>query len=311
MKSAKYHLILNPGSRGGKAEGDFESIFSLMIEAGLDYDYVFAGTYEEIREASATANAGECDVIVAVGGDGTINAVINGFYDENGMTISSKMLGVIYTGTSPDFCKSFGIPLGFKEAVQTIWAGKARKIRIGSIRLRKDPAKDQMETRYFSCCASIGIGAAVAEKANRFRKRLGDTAGTLTAILSSLFTFHPVGMIIKMGSEERIISRVTNIFVGRTKYIASGLKVKNEMKDDDERFYVICVNNLNLLRLPGLLRQLYTGNISNSKVLEVFYTDKISIFSEDKETRVEFDGDAAGFTQCSVQAAKSMLSLII
>lgn len=306
----KCHLVLNPRSGGGKAARRFEAIFRLMEEAGIAYDYVFADNYTNIRDASARANAGDYDAIVAVGGDGTINAVINGFYDENGLIRSTKMMGVIYTGTSPDFCKSYGIPLGLEEAVKIIRLGQVRKIKIGSIRLKTGPGQDKTETRYFSCCASIGIGAMVAGRANRYRKHLGDTAGTLAAIFSSLFKFHPGDMIITSGEEERVVQRVTNIFVGRTKYIASGLQVKDAIADDDGRFYVMCVKNLGLFNLPGLLRRLYSGNITNSKVLEFSYSGNISIRSMNKETEVEFDGDPAGFTPCRIQAAADPLNLI-
>jgi diacylglycerol kinase family enzyme len=311
MNPAKYHLILNPRSRGGKAERQFDVIFSLMKDAGLTYDCVFADTYEKIHDASVAANAGDYDVIVAVGGDGTINATINGFYYKQGLASPNKMLGVIYTGTSPDFCKSYGVPLNMAQAVDAIRRRKVREIRIGMINLHTclDPPK--VETRYFSCCASIGIGAMVAEKANKYRKYAGDTIGALAAIFSSLFTFQPAGMMVIADNTEKKFPRVTNIFVGRTKYIASGIKVKEEVSDRDSRFYVLCVNNLNMLRLPGLLRQLYSGDMSGSPVLEVFYADEISIDSPNKTARVEFDGDAAGFSPCSILAAAAPLNLII
>ncbi len=311
MKTAEYHLILNPRSKGGKAAGKFDTIFSLMKAAGLDYDYVFADTYEKIRNASVEANGKDYDVIVAVGGDGTINAVINGFYCNSNAAPPAKMLGVIYTGTSPDFCKSYGVPLDLENAIDAISARQLRRIRIGSISLVTCMEPLKTETRYFSCCASIGIGATVAEKANRFRKFAGDTPGTLGAILSSLFTFNPFGIDVRLGIEDRRILRTTNVFVGRTKYIASGLRVKDEIPDDDDRFYVLGVHNLDFLRLPGLLRQLYSGNISNSPVLEIFYSDDISFDSPNKNIRVEFDGDAVGFTPCSIKTANFPLSLII
>jgi diacylglycerol kinase family enzyme len=310
MKPVKYHLIINPKSRGGKAAKNLNAIFDLMKEAGLEYDHVLADTYEKIRHASAIACEGDCDVIVAVGGDGTINAVINGFYSERVKTTPGKMLGVIYTGTSPDFCKSYGVPLDFREAVNTIRLRQVRQIRIGSIVLTTSLEPVKTETRYFSCCASIGIGAMVADRANRYRKFMGDTTGTLWAILSSLVKFHAREMLVKTSTEERIIPGVTNIFVGRTRYIASGLKVQHEMTDDDERFYVLCVKDLTLRKLPGLLRQLYSGKITNSPVMEVFFSDTITISSEKKETRVEFDGDAAGFTPCSIRIAAAPLNLI-
>jgi len=311
MKLVKYHLILNPRSRGGKSAGKFDYIFGLLKEAGLEYDYVFADSYEKIREASAKANAGDCDVIVAVGGDGTINATINGFYNENGSGYPQKILGVIYTGTSPDFCKSYGIPLDLTRAVEAIRMLNVRNIRIGKIRLVTCVEPLRVETRYFSCCASIGIGATVAGKANRYRKFVGDTIGTLAAIISSLVKFHPVELVVKLDSIEKTVPLVTNIFVGRTKYIASGLKVNEEIADDDKRFYILCVNKLNIRRLPGLLKQLYSGNMVNSPVLEFSYSENLSIRSAQGTVEVEFDGDPAGFTPCTITAATAPLKLIV
>jgi diacylglycerol kinase family enzyme len=301
---------MNPRSGGGKAADKFEAIFDLMDKAGLFYDYVFAETYKQIRNATAAAMGDDYSVIVAVGGDGTINATINGFYTAGIYKKPEKMLGIIYTGTSPDFCKSYGIPLDLSEAVESLKNHNYRKIRIGSIRLvtSLDPLHE--ETRYFSCCASIGIGAMVAEKANRYRKYAGDIPGTLGAIFSSLVRFHSTEMIIVMGDEEKTYRRVTNIFVGRTKYIASGLRVNEGIGDDDERFYVLTVHNFNLFRLPAVLKQLYSGDLKNSSYLSISYSENVYIYSPKIFTRVEFDGDPAGFTPCSINAVARPLMLI-
>ena len=76
---------------------------------------------------SKNANNEGYDVIVAVGGDGTINKVLNGFYDDQGKRISRSRFAVIYTGTSPDFCKSYGIPLDIERAVNFIIRGHSKK----------------------------------------------------------------------------------------------------------------------------------------------------------------------------------------
>jgi diacylglycerol kinase family enzyme len=306
----KCHLILNPRSNSGKAGTKFETIFRLLTRAGIEYECSYAQTYDSIRAAAADAHAGDHDAIVAVGGDGTINAVINSFFDEDGTLKSDKMMGVIYTGTSPDFCRSYGIPLDLKEAVEVIRKQEVRKIRVGKIELRRNPDSFETETRYFSCCASIGIGAMVADKANRLRKYLGDGPGTFAAILSSLMKFTPGSISIITEDGARIIPRVTNIFIGRTRYIASGLKFRDGIPDGDARFYVICVKNLNLRRFPGLLRQLYSGNITESEVLNLSFAEKIELNAEKSGIAVEFDGDPAGFLPCSIQVALYPIQLI-
>ena len=311
MKPVKYFLVMNPRSHSGKSAGKFDRIFSLMEAAGLEYEYAFAETYRSILDTAAMAVSGDSDVIVAVGGDGTINATINGFYLPAPNAGANKKFGVIYTGTSPDFCKSYGVPLDTEKAVSALERLKVRKILIGKIELATNKVSAERDTRYFSCCASIGIGAGVAETANRFRKYAGDTMGTLGAIFHSLATFSPLQMILDYGDNEKTIDRVTNIFVGRTNYIASGLKVNADLSDDDPRFYVICVNDLKLKSLPGLLRQLYSGNIFNTGVIDYFFTGNITIKTPSGPARVEFDGDAAGFTACSIVPAAFPINLII
>lgn len=307
----KCQLILNPKSNSGRAAGRFERIFALLQQAGVEYHCAYAQTYDSIREASIKANETGYDAVVAVGGDGTINAVMNGFYNEDGTTRSDKRMGVIYTGTSPDFCMSYGIPLDLAKAVDVISTGKTRNIRVGRIELRLSPDRDGTITKYFSCCASIGIGAMVAGKANRYRKYLGDTGGTLLAILSSLARFRARDMQLASSSGELIFPKVTNIFVGRTRFIASGLKVSCEIEDDDDRFYILCIHDLGFLRLPGLLRQLYSGNTKTSAVMEVMNSADININTGKEIIPVEFDGDPAGFTPCSIRPAHSPLRLIV
>lgn len=311
MNPVKYHLILNPRSNSGKAAKKFETIFRLMTNSGLAFNFSFAETYQDIRDASSAASNGECDVVVAVGGDGTINAAINGMYGNDGMFPEGKMFGVIYTGTSPDFCRSYGVPQKLQEAIEVLRQRKTRKIRIGSIDLFTDPDQERKERRYFSCCASIGVGAMVAEKANRYRKYAGDLPGTLGAIFSSLASYHPKEITLEISGKTMHFERVTNLFIGRTKYIASGLKAPQAIPDEDNRFYILCVNNLTMRRLPGLLKMLYSGDFRNSAVMNIQYSDSVSVNALNQPARIEFDGDAAGYTPCNIRPASSFLSLIV
>lgn len=306
----KCHLVLNRASRSGMAGRKYAKIFHLLQEEGIEYDCTYAESYQLMKDASAKAQEGNYDAIVAVGGDGTINAVINGFFDDSGALRSGKMMGVIYTGTSPDFCKSYGIPLDLEEAVSILAKPKVRAITLGRIRLAGSPDGKDARIKYFSCCASVGIGAMVAQKANAVRKYLGDTGGTFYAILYSLARFRRIELKIRLSSGERSCQKVTNLFIGRTKYIASGLRVSREIPDSDRRFYILCVRDLNLGRLPGLLAQLYRGDTRQSRVMEVDYSTKMEIETT-PISMVEFDGDPAGYTPCSIEVSLYPLKLIV
>jgi len=74
------YLIMNPGSRGGKSRKKFNRIFQLLDQANVSYEYKITNSIIDAYSYSVEANRKDYDIIVAVGGDGTINAVLNGFY---------------------------------------------------------------------------------------------------------------------------------------------------------------------------------------------------------------------------------------
>ena len=114
----KYFFILNPASCSGASEKSFAVIKHILESHSIEYEYAVTKDLDEAYSLSAQGNREGYDIIVAVGGDGTINRVLNGFYNKEGRRISHAKLGIIYTGTSPDFCRSYNIPLHRKKAIE-------------------------------------------------------------------------------------------------------------------------------------------------------------------------------------------------
>jgi|WetSurMetagenome_2_1015567.scaffolds.fasta_scaffold141447_2 diacylglycerol kinase (ATP) len=301
-------LILNPRSKSGKSAWLHGYIIAALEKTGTKFDYSYVVSFDSIRQQSVYANRNGYDRIIAVGGDGTINAVISGFYDLNGKRISQAKMGVIYTGTSPDFCKSYGIPLKIDYAINVCLKDKLRTIRIGKIELKN--RKDEDETRFFACCANIGIGATIARIANTNRKYMGDSAGTLTAVLTSLLNYKSGPVSITADGVNVNLNNLLNIFIGRTKYIASGIKMDQGMADEDERFYSLVVSKPGLMQIPYLLNQVYSGKFKRSGYLQKSY-GKVFTLKAEQKTEVEFDGDPAGFLPCHIELADDSLDLLV
>lgn len=306
-----YFLIINPRSRNERSRKRFRKIMDEFRKTGRDFDHVFVSSYEAIRAESEYANRKGYGAIIAVGGDGTINAAINGFYDKNGNRISGAHFGVIYTGTSPDFCKSYGIPLDGEKAIRTLIDHRARRIRTGRIIFRNATNLEITETRVFACCANIGMGAEVASVSNKLRKYTGDFIGTLIAILWNLAFNRSREMIVTMDGVKFEMPGVLNISAGRTKYIASGIKVPKGIPDDDDRFYLLTAKNISVGSLPRLLYQVYTGILTSPEILELNFTRNVEIQSPGSKVSVEFDGDPAGFLPCSICLAPDPIDLMV
>jgi diacylglycerol kinase family enzyme len=269
-----------------------------------------ATDYESIKNHSRQALAEGYDQVVAVGGDGTINAVLNGFYDRSGNLVSHARMGVIYTGTSPDFCKSYGIPLDHEKAVRCLAEGTIRKMGPGMITFMQRNGHERVETRYFACCANIGIGAGIARDANRIRRYAGDMPGTFISMMKNLAGFRSKTIFLEMDRKQFILEKAVNISIGRTPYIASGIHVGEGGILEKEHFYVLIARDLSLRSLPGLIRQIYSGKIGNHHYLRLAEGKNI-ILCSDELVEVEFDGDPAGQLPCIVGMASDTLDLIV
>ncbi len=318
----RYFFIFNPGSKSGKSRKRFQTIIDLLDKAGIDYRYETTKSLEDAAKLSVYANNEGYDVIVAVGGDGTINRVLNGFFDKAGNRISTAKMGVVYTGTSPDFCKSYGIPVDTEEAIKLVLGNKSSKIRIGRIVLAASYSKQYDSkivdlsrdfcTKYFACCVNIGLGAALARRANSgIRGIVGDYAGTFLALIKTLFSYKPVEFTLVSDGNYQKESSVYNISIGRTFYIASGIKVANCLTHDDAGFYNMTVKNMNIGNWFKTIKRVYSGNkILNDETIFLEYGNVIEVLGNSECPEIEFDGDPGGFLPCRIDMAGQCLDLI-
>ena len=319
----KYFLILNPGSQSGKSKKRFSQIFGFLDKNGVEYDYQITKDLNDVYEEAVKANKKNYNVIVAVGGDGTINKALNGFYDNKGKRISSSKMGVIYTGTSPDFCKSYDIPYDLTEALEALVKGFSKNINIGKIVLANKQDDEyngkpvdnspNFETKYFGCCVNVGLGAALARSANGgMRKYLGDFCGTFISLFKVLINYKSNDFHVLKDGKKEILNKLYNLSVGKTFYIASGIKVKNNLQDGDGRFYNLLVRNIGLRNIPGCLKGIYSGKeLKNTDVISLDYSKTIEVFGNKQNPEVEFDGDPQGFLPCKIEMALDPLDIIV
>jgi diacylglycerol kinase family enzyme len=316
----KYYLIINPGSRSGKSQKLVPAIFNQLNRAGASYESIIIKNIDDVNASAKQALESDYDAIVAVGGDGTINAVINAFFDDKGKLRAKTPLGIIYTGTSPDFCKSYNIPLKTTPAVETLLKNQVEEIRVGEITCRKDLSaidnSNQSDTLpktvYFACCANIGLGASVARLANKNRKYLGDFLGTFVALIISIVRFHSCRFSVSFDGRETTISKLYNLSVGKTPFIASGIRVPSALTFQTEAFYYLVARSFSILNLPLVLYQIYRGKIKeNSTCLYYGHANHIEIKANGFAAEIEADGDPVGYLPCSIRTVNDKIRVIV
>ena len=278
----RFLVLANPSSHGGRSG----RILPLLRELLSEGEFVVLKNIEEASRLAREATGYEA--VVACGGDGTVNAVARGVLANRDNALK---FGVLYTGTSPDFCREHGIPTDAEEAVAVLRAGVVREIPV----LTADGDS-------FFCSMNLGMGAMVAATANRLRPLLGDALGTLWPVLREVL--HGRRYDVQVNGEK--ICNVAHAFVTRMPRIAGGLKVALPPLADDEYalWFARDVSRFGCLRIVW---NLYRGNpCGELRVLRGKTT-----FASVNHVALEYDGDPHGALPVAVGFAPRRLRLLV
>lgn len=129
-------VIANPAAGRGRGERAIASVSALLRDKGLDFELVRTGHAGHGEELARRALSDGCRTVVALGGDGTVNEVVNGLsVDQDGgpKPAEGVTLGVIPIGSGNDFAYAAGLPSRVPDAVERLAEGKARQVDVGCI----------------------------------------------------------------------------------------------------------------------------------------------------------------------------------
>ena len=279
-------LIMNPGSRAGRSTHLHEYWCAELEGKGVSFDVVRTVGPGHAREVARTQTGH--DTVVAVGGDGTINEVLDGLLLSEGDDVT---MGVLYAGTSPDFCRFHGIPTEPSAALDVLLAGQLCAVDAVRIQYRGEEGKQL--TGHFGCSCSVGMGAGVASVSNRLRPWLGDALGTGVAVLRALAAQRPVDLQVTVDDELVELPRTNHLVVLKNPFIASGLKLDVGLQPADGRLFVVAVHGRSPLGLLRLLPGFYSGRATQAQGVFSRSCEWVSIRAEG-EADIEFDGDPHG-----------------
>ena len=293
---------MNPGSRSGRGRRLWALLEARLRAAGADLRCAYTG---EPGDAFKLAYAAaDCDAVVAVGGDGTINGVLDGLLQSGK---AGRRMGVVYAGTSPDFCRFNGIPTEPEAAVRALLAGRSSPRDAARITYR-DYAGNK-KTSHFACSCNIGLGAAVARQSNRTRRYLGDACGTGLAVLRALAVKKPADLELELDGVKVTLPAADNLTVAKNPHIASGLKLKLDLAPDDGRLWALGVHGKSRAGLLALVPGFYSGNVSSDPSIFLRSCRKINI-SAAEAREVEFDGDPRGLLPAEIELLPKAYELI-
>ncbi len=283
-------VIVNPNAGRKKGLKDWDKIAGLLQRAGIKFRSEFTRfPRHAIDIATVHIETGYKNLIV-VGGDGTMNEVVNGIFLQNRFPTSEIKLGMITVGTGNDWGRMFNIPRGYQEAIETIKKNKSFVQDAGVVKYYHG---ENESNRYFLNIAGIGFDALVVSKANKMKNSgKGGSISYLKSLLTSLLKYRHTRTEIKI-DDEVIKNNVFNISIGICKYNGGGMMQLPYAVPDDGLFDITVINKIKKHDIILNVKRLYNGTIASHPMVET-YRGKSVFIDSDPAIHLETDGESLG-----------------
>jgi YegS/Rv2252/BmrU family lipid kinase len=253
--------------------------------------------------------ADSSDFIIAVGGDGTVNEVVNGLMDLPDSSINKLTIGVLPAGTGDDFARNQKLKLDVEALKQMIDNYSVRRISIGVMKYVTTYGKNAV--RYFVNIGEVGLGANTVRLMNYSPKLLGSSASFIAAALQVFVTFkYPYVKVISDAVHWQ--GRITLVAFANSQYFAGGLGIAPGASPFDDKLKLVIVEDIPTTE--------FIKNIPNLKAAKpidhpkIHYFDAKNVIVEPADQRsvyVETDGEFLGVAPVEVSLIPSKLNLLI
>ena len=280
-------VIVNPVAGAGRTAKKWPQIMGLLRSLGLRFQYDLTEAPGHAIELARLAAGEGYELVVSVGGDGTINEVVNGLY--NAGRIGEVTLGIISTGAGSDYVRTIGIPRRFEEACRCLVNPQNLGVDVGVVQY---VTNRQTLERLFVNFAGLGFDAEVVKATTRRFKALGSLPSYLLGLLTTFLFYNnrEVSLVVDGKTEER---KVCTILVSNGRYGGGGMLAAPNADPTDGLFDVLIIDDLSKLDLLWSLSRVYKGTHLTHPKVTVKRGREIDIVPS-QQTWVQADGELLG-----------------
>jgi len=295
---SKPHIIINPLSAAGRTGRRWKSyITAVENRLGKNYSVHFTQTQlDAIFSARRAINEG-CELVIAVGGDGTINEVVNGFFDHGQIINPECLLGIINSGTGHGFAQSLGLHKSIDLQLDAISRRRYKSIDVGRITFMNPGG--ELTGRYFVNECQIGIGGMVVKNVvPRYKRFGGKFAFGLIAFLTAL-SDKKRQFTLEIDSSIETSASLHGIVVGNGAYTGGGMMLTPSAKVDDGLLDVLSIREQSVLQRIMNLSKVHSGRHITSPKFSYRQCTSLSIVSP-SDVPIAADGEILGTPPCTI-----------
>jgi YegS/Rv2252/BmrU family lipid kinase len=249
-----------------------------------------------------------CRVVVAVGGDGTVNEVVNGMFGNGVLLDRDLVLGVVPLGSGCDLARTLGITVETTPALKALDANSIKRLDVGKVEFVN--LRGEKETRLFINIADLGAGGLVVQKASRAPRILGPRPNYAWGILTAAAFYRARKVSISIDDGPPTSMAIRNTIVANGRYFGRGFLAAPEARMDDGLFDIVSVGNFGTLEglwhVPKLRNGKHLGldKVSHSRGRRVEVTS-------DEEVLLEMDGDLVGSLPATFEIIPNAISVMV
>jgi YegS/Rv2252/BmrU family lipid kinase len=305
---SKVIFIVNPAAANGRIGADWQSIESAIKEHYTTaFDFEFTSKRMDAVDIARSAIRSGYDVIVSVGGDGTANEVMNGFFDGDSPVSEEARLGLLSLGTGSDLVKTLGLPRNLRSYLRTLNEGRTKRVDV--VKSTFSLESGGRASRYFLNVGEFGSGGAVVEKVNRTTKAFGGRVSFLWGIFSTLPFYRNKWITFKVDDGEEVTALLNNFIVANGRYFGGGLKPAPEALMDDGFVDIVTMGDIHFREVLLNIKKLMDGtHLTNPKVKLV--RGKRVVASSEEKVLIDEDGEMVGVLPAEFEVHPKALKLI-
>lgn len=287
----KVKAIVNPKSANAETGWKWPQIKAEMekLLGPVDAEMTTGPDIGTLQTRMAIENG--YDLIVAVGGDGTVQDVANGFFEHDQPVSDKAVLGIVPMGTGKDLVKTLKIPGDWQEAVTRLKTGKTLTIDLGKYTCRSTRGGDI--TKFFTNIADFGVGGETVARVNQTTKIFGGKISFFIGAARSLFAYKNKKVRLSLDDGPPFERTVNCVAVCNGQYFGGGMWVAPTAKIDDGKFDIVIIDEMKPFEAMKHIQTIYKGEHVNHEKVEIVQGKKLSAES-DELVMIDADGEQPG-----------------
>jgi diacylglycerol kinase (ATP) len=300
--------VVNLRSANGRTEKLWPDIKQALSGAIGNFELAFTTGPYTAPDITRQAIKSGFDRILSVGGDGTLNEVVNGFIVNDKPLNPDAVLGVISMGTGADFIKTTGIPKPYRDVVKVIEQANTRALDAGKIKFMSHTGKET--TRYFINIADAGIGGDTVDRVNRTTKVFGGFVSFLWGTIMTLITYKNKNITITLDNNKPYTTEINMLTIANCQFFGGGMHIAPKAVPDDGMFDIVTIGKAGFIDFLRNSSKIYKGTHINDPMVGYTHAKHVELTSKDR-VLLDVDGEQPGMLPATFDILPKSIKIIV